>query len=683
MQRYWQKNTIKCDQTLILTFLGSIYSECQRGISVMRPFALLRVNETIISYTVYLVSFSFFLIFSLSPSFSEEKKINFLANQGEYQSQENKLKLSGKVSVFYENTELKADEVILKEKEKKISARGNVSFMEKEKEITAGSIEYNIENKNAVFFESRLTFTPWYLNAKKMEKTAEKKFTSSSALFTTCDLSSPHYFFKARKTDIVLDEYISTKDILFYVRGIPLFYLPFYYRSLKERKMSIEIYPGYGENEGFYLRNIIGYPVSKNTYAKIYLDYLEKKGFGTGGEYNYNLPNNTRGTIFAYRIKEKDTLRERWNLRYAHWSQLATNLTLSSNLNLLNDYNFSNTYFREDWQRRSSDVYSYLNLSYSEKNFTLRMVTQNHSSWYIDHFRNEEVYAPQIVFVTQPSKLRLLPLFYNSSFEISNYYNKDKGFYEVKTEDSISLSERFNLSRKLVLVPQIILIINNKTDAKNLLRKYYQTNTNLRYRPLDLLSFDFGYVYSAEFGELAQTNYFSFFSQWQPNQRVDWRVVSGYNFINKEKDNLVNQLTYFPRRNISIYLGNTYSLERGNILSWQIESTLGKLSEEYLLFGFTYSAPEKYYLRTGFNYKPTKSWEIKFTGQQELGKAVNRYFEKEILLTRDLHCWILSFYYRDRPEVKELWFSLDLKIAGETRKSLYLRRQEAEWYPWR
>ncbi len=631
---------------------------------------------------------SFFLIFFvtfevITSSYSEEKKMNFWAHHGEYQGQENRLSLLGNVRMLFDNNKLEADEVIIEERKKKISAQGNVVFMEKEKKITAESINYNTENKTADFVQGRLTFAPWYLSAKKMEKTGEKKFISSGSVLTTCELSSPHYFFKARKLDLILEDSISTRDVLLCIRGIPLFYLPFYYQSLKKRKMSIEIYPGYGEREGFYLRNKIGYPVSKNTYGKIYLDYLKKKGWGTGVEYNYNFADRSRGSFFGYRIKEKDTSLERWNMRYAHWSQLTQKLILTSNLNLLNHYNFSNFYFREDWQRRNSEVNSYLAFSYSEKDYTMRMIVQDNSRWYVDHFRSEEVYAPRFILFTQPIKSTRLPLFYNFSFDLSNRYTREKDYYQVETEDRFGLTSRFDLSKVLVLTPQIVLSVTNKTDPRNLIRKYYQTGTNLRYRPLYLLSFDFGYSYAAEFGKSVGTNHVSLFGQWQPTRQIDWRTTSGYDFLTKKKENFVNQLTYYPRKNMSTYLSNTYSLEEQKNLSWQIESTLGELQKGYLSLGFTYYHPDEYYLRSSFVYTLTKSWKVEFTGRQDLSRKGNQYFEKDISLTRDLHCWVLNFYYRDRPTVKELWFSLDLKIAGEARKSLYLRKQETEWYPWR
>ncbi len=176
----------------------------------------------------------------------------------------------------------------------------------------------------------------------------------------------------------------------------------------------------------------------------------------------------------------------------------------------------------------------------------------------------------------------------------------------------------------------------------------------MRYRALYLLFFDFGYSYAAEFGKPAGSNQLSLLAQWQPTRQVDWRAISGYNFLTEKKENLVNQLTYYPRKKITAYLSNTYSLENQTTLSWQTELTLGEIQKDYLLLGFTYSNPDKYYLRSSLVYALSKSWKIEFTGRQDLSRAVNQYFEKDITLTRDLHCWVLSFYYRGRPTVKEL-----------------------------
>jgi len=624
--------------------------------------------------------------------YAEEKQFNFTADKVEYLDNEDKFLLHGNVHIVEEKMNLTGDEVTIDRSTKKIYATGNVVFEEPEKKIYARSLEYDYLKKIGNFQQGKMFFSPWYMNAKQLEKVGEKKLISSGSSLTTCDLESPHYHFRTSKLSIFLEDKLYAHHVFFYAGEIPIFYLPFYYRSLKERRMSIEIYPGYGEKEGFYLRTKIGYPVSRNTYTKVYLDYLERKGWGTGLEYNYQLPDRLRGSLFGYRIKEKDTLLERWILRYFHWSRIYQDLTVTTNLNYLSDEYFSNAYFREDWQKRNLDSYT-VNFTYSRPNYTLRTIAEKRGTYFWDKnlktiSSRKEISLPRVTFFTQLIKPKFSPVFYNFTFDLINYYTSTEDFYRLKSDSEINFTNKFALSRFFTLLPSIGLKESwqnriSKMDTKDISSSFYTTNLNLRFNPKIWLSFDFGHKYTQEIGKSVQTNFFAFSGQLQPYLIMDLRFSSGYDILTKKLANLANWFTYRPLPYLQAYIYNIYSLENRQLLSWQTELTYGELQKNYLLSSITYSYPKRYFLRSGFAFSPWKPWRLEFIIRQDLSPEVKHYAEKEINITRDLHCWVLNLYYRERAYVKEFWFTLDLKIAAQSRKILYSKPQEAEWYPWR
>lgn len=645
---------------------------------------------------------SFFLFFSFIGGTSsflnagqavktlpQEKKINFWADRGEYWGKEDKLKLYNNVKVTQEKAELSAKEVTIDLEKKRLFINEETHFYDQEKEIFAQGLEYNFDIGKAVFRDSKLIFKPWYLQAKELEKIEEKKYLSRNSALTTCELSSPHYHFQARKLNLILNDELYAQDIFFYVGKLPIFYLPFYYHSLKEKKLSIQIHPGYSETEGIYFRNKIGYPLTKNTYGKFYLDYFQKKGWGTGIEYNYHPSERLRGSLYGYHIKEKDTLRERWNIRYFHWSSITRDLTLNANANFLSDEYFSRDWFREDWQRRILDTYT-LNFNYARANFTSRLLIEKKGSYFRGAQNlissKEEFFVPRFIFFTQPIKLVSFPAFYNLSFDVANYYERSPNspdFYRFKGEGKINLTNSFPLSRLFIFTPMIGFKTSNWGELDDVFYSFYLTNLNLRFRPQYWLFFDFGHRYTQEILKEIKENAFTFFGEYCPSLNLSLKFSTGYDFLKKEKIDLVNWLTYRPLPYFLIYLYNTYSLEKQEILSWQTEFTLGDLEKKYLLVGLTYSSePEKYFLRSGFALSLTKSWQIEFKLYTDLFGS-DKYTEKEISLTRDLHCWVANFFYRERPQVKEWWFFLSLKISYEAQKKLYPREQEQEWYPWR
>ena len=54
--------------------------------------------------------------------------------------------------------------------------------------------------------------------------------------------------------------------------------------------------------------------------------------------------------------------------------------------------------------------------------------------------------------------------------------------------------------------------------------------------------------------------------------------------------------------------------------------------------------------------------------------------EKNVVVRRDLHCWVVRVTYRERPGVNELYFRLDLKTNAQWRESRRLEG-EAQYYP--
>lgn len=223
-------------------------------------------------------------------------------------------------------------------------------------EITSDRAEYSKVEQRAVFSGNVKLKTDtggpgMFLSCDEAKiDTAGKDMVLNRAVFTTCDLEHPHYKFAAKNSHgVVGDKMTATSDV-FYVGKIPLFFLPYYYKSLKHRPYKLEFKPGYSRKEGIFVKGLFGYPLSPNVYGKLFLDYFSYKGWGKGGEFLYKVPGKAEGTFYGYHIREKDTQRERWNLRLYHWQLLPRDWVAQINSNAMSDESFNNSY-SDDWMR--------------------------------------------------------------------------------------------------------------------------------------------------------------------------------------------------------------------------------------------------------------------------------------------------------------------------------------------
>ena len=153
-------------------------------------------------------------------------------------------------SVELETTEmlLAADEIDYNEETEDVEARGNLRFRHKLRgeEVRAERAEYNLRTEAGKFYEVRgevppkveprprllLTENPFYFEGRWVEKTKEK-YILHDGLITNCKLPGPWWTLRGPKFDIIPGDRALVYRSVFRIRRVPLFYTPFFYKSLE------------------------------------------------------------------------------------------------------------------------------------------------------------------------------------------------------------------------------------------------------------------------------------------------------------------------------------------------------------------------------------------------------------------------------------------------------------------
>jgi hypothetical protein len=135
------------------------------------------------------------------------------------------------------------------------------------------------------------------------------KITEGS--ITTCELKEPHYHIAAKEMIIYPKDKIIARDISWYEGKIKIITLP-YFLIFLDRKTQQPILPKIGQNsaDGWFVKTNFNYYIDEKSYGTFYIDWLEKKGIGTGVEHTLEIgdANNPGETsLYLYQIKEKDS----------------------------------------------------------------------------------------------------------------------------------------------------------------------------------------------------------------------------------------------------------------------------------------------------------------------------------------------------------------------------------------
>ena len=122
---------------------------------------------------------------------------------------------------------------------------------------TSDSLKYNFETQKGITYHVKLKEGESYIHGEKVKKQTNGDIHIRNALYTTCDLDHPHFYFKLSKAIIKPDDKIVSGPVNLFIADIPTpLGLPFAFLPNKKNKSSNGlIVPTYGESAalGFYL----------------------------------------------------------------------------------------------------------------------------------------------------------------------------------------------------------------------------------------------------------------------------------------------------------------------------------------------------------------------------------------------------------------------------------------------
>jgi LPS-assembly protein len=160
------------------------------------------------------------------------------------------LHLRGNARVETADSLLTADEIDYDQTTHEAQARGKVhyeSFSHGEK-LNCDRAEYNTESKTGMFhnvngtsparIEARkgllTTQNPFYFSGEWAEKT-EDRYLLHNGFLTDCLIPAPWWRLKAPTFDIIPEDRAISHGSWFYVKEVPIFYTPYFYKSLKKQ----------------------------------------------------------------------------------------------------------------------------------------------------------------------------------------------------------------------------------------------------------------------------------------------------------------------------------------------------------------------------------------------------------------------------------------------------------------
>ena len=303
-------------------------------------------------------------VFALEDRLAKGPKgpISIEADSVSYDHKSDTYSAKGHVIIIFSWGTLRADSIVLEKGSNIATAEGQVMVTTDNDVLEGDRVEFNVASNTGVVYSGKMFIARnhFYLKGNTIEKTGESNYRIKEACVTTCDGPSPDWRLTGREIDLTIDGYGTIKGGKFFVKDVPLLYVPYMIFPAKTTRQTGFLFPRLA-----YSRDKLGWDVelpfylaiSKSADATFYQRYMDKRGFKEGVEFRYFLSQDSYGNIYgdylrdAVRITEKrgDIARDwqssqnRWSFYFQNYTAFGPDLYMRADIAKVSD----NWYFKD------------------------------------------------------------------------------------------------------------------------------------------------------------------------------------------------------------------------------------------------------------------------------------------------------------------------------------------------
>lgn len=448
----------------------------------------------------------------------------------EYFHEEQKAVGTGNVSIEYEDTTLTADKITVYMDTKNAIAEGNVKLVQKGSEFTGERGEYNFDTKVGNVSKMKATIEPFYYgSAEKIERVDQSHYKAVNSTLTTCCGDNPFYQLKAQQVDIYPGQKVVARNALLLIKGVPVFFLPFWEQYLYDRERApVQIIPGHSSDWGAFVLTKWRYRLvdrpDLHVRGNILADYRSKKGFGGGVETFYNGDKVGQGAARVYYANDKEPSEhpdeigpDRYRVQWRHQMPLTEDTTLTTELNKLSDeFVIKDYFYREEYEQ---DVLpdNYVSIITAKPNYTLSILDRER----MDDFFTVVERSPEIRFDTHNQQFLDTPFYLRQE---SQFTNLRKEFANSKGDLATT---RYDSNETLTYAGRVGDL--SITPHAGMRHTYYSRGVNPDEKDLVRGIFDGGVDFSTRFYKTYDTTIKAFGLDYNQIRHV-FAPVASYNY---------------------------------------------------------------------------------------------------------------------------------------------------------
>lgn len=307
----------------------------------------------------------------------------------------------GMVEIRTNDMILRADEIDYDRDRDYAEARGNVHFenLKSGEKMDCDKAEYYLDKETGRFYQPRgtspakidarpgllVTSNPFYFQGEWAEKLKEQKkdgtfqdrYVLHNGFVTDCKVPNPAWTLKGPKFDIIPGDRAVAYNTFYRVRGVPLFFSPIFYKSLKRLpRRSGFLMPNLGNSSRFGFMVGAGYYWAINrSYDLMYRgQWFTTRGLASTVDFRGRPTEGSEFNFYLYDVRDRGTTIDGNSYKYPGYfaqfngkAKLGKGFNAFTQINYLSSFAFRQEFTQSFFEAISAETHS---VAYIEKHWS-------------------------------------------------------------------------------------------------------------------------------------------------------------------------------------------------------------------------------------------------------------------------------------------------------------------------
>jgi LPS-assembly protein len=277
----------------------------------------------------------------------------------------------GKVQIDSSRVKIKADEALFNRQTQTLKATGNVFFQDDNITVSSQNVQLN-RLSNELLIEQglyQLNNVPGHGRAEKIALGQQTGINLIESSFTTCPVDDEVWRIQASNIKISPDQSRGViKHARFYIKDVPVLYLPYFSFPTNEQKQSGILYPDIISNSstGISIEQPVFWNIAPNYDLTFSPRFMTQRGLQLKTEFRYLTEQHTGQANIEYLPNDKDLddNTDRYFYRFVHSGKISENWWVNADINGLSDDNYIVDLESDFYNRADTHLFKTLGFSY-------------------------------------------------------------------------------------------------------------------------------------------------------------------------------------------------------------------------------------------------------------------------------------------------------------------------------